>query len=293
MKLENQNVSSILVYISGLVTSLIALALVYAGLIFLQFNILGFYIWFLPIGSLIAGLAAGSGYFAISRLLNVRTNTLFTVVSAITAVVVYTAAYFMLYVYLRQSTSIEGFIRYMLSTASNSSLTIGKSMKSTIDNVGIFGYVLLGLEYVGFVLGSILPVTYGKDKPFCNDCKLFYKDQKGLAYVPALENAEIGNPDSPEGKALIAKNNEILKAENGKIKSAIRAKSYDDRIKYLEQLGAQGFQRYTFYLTFGIQKCPNCGNHIITSTLNSHVNKDGSMITEELGILSSSPESAS
>lgn len=162
-------------------------------------------------------------------------------------------------------------------------------MKSTVDSVGAFGFVLLGLEYAGFVLGSVLPVAYGKAKPDCANCKRFYKKGAGFAVSPSLENGEVTDPASSEDRALIERNEGILRAENEKIKAALQGKSFEEKLAHLGQVCAKGVTRNAFYLTFSVQNCPSCGNHIISSTLNSHVNKDGGMVTEDLGELSVSP----
>jgi hypothetical protein len=217
----------------------------------------------------------------------VNTGKFFAVSAGIIAFLVYASAHYIVFALSSGDASIAGFIRNTLDSASNSSLTIGKSYRSTIDNVGIAGYAFLALEYLGFIAGSSLTALNGaKGSTYCEGCKKYFKPVKEkLYYMPALEKADLDGLSAVEKSSGIAANASRLRDELGKIRDEVKGKTLAETLEYLRALAGKSTYRTSFYMTFGVQSCPQCGDHDIQTQffLNTDENQ-GQVTTSEAPI---------
>ena len=250
------------IYLSGIITSIVTMFLIFMMGQQFEFNLLGFYVWVFPVGSLIAGLASGSGYAISARLFNINTGKPFAVTVGLIALGFYTLAHYIVYLNAGGDSSLSAFISNTLESARNSSVTIGKSHKSTVDNVGYAGYALLALEYIGFIIGSVIILNGAKGSTYCEACKKYYKNFKeNFYYMPAIEIADLNGLSSAEKNSAIAENTAKLRTELEKIREDLKEKNLEKTIEYLRSLAQKSTYRTTYYMTFNVQSCPVCGDY--------------------------------
>lgn len=270
-----------IIYLSGIITSAIAMFLILMIIQYLNFNLLGLYIWIFPIGAFIAGMASGTGYLVCSRWLHVKRGKLFTVSVGIIAFAIYIFVHYLFYVAAGDDSSFSAFISNTLESARNSSLTIGKSHKSTIDNVGYAGYGLLALEYIGFIIGSVVVVLPEKESSICCEvCKKYYKRaEENFCYMPPLDKADLNELSDSEKSSQIAANTAQLHNELEKIRETVKGKTLQQTLEYLKSLAQKSSNRTNFYMKFAIESCPKCGDHDILVQLFLHIDENNEMTT--------------
>lgn len=270
-----------LIYLSGITTSVIALFLILLITKYLDFNLLGFYVWIFPIGAFIAGMASGSGYTICSRKLKVKRGKWLAVSVGIIAVTIYFLFHYLVYVLTASDSSFSAFITNTLDSASNSSLTIGKSFKSKIDNVGYAGYGFLALEYIGFMIGSLAVVLPEKESSICCEaCKKYYKRSKEIFYyMPPLDKANLDSLSASEKTSQIAANTAKLHEELENIRETLKGMTLKQTLDYLRSLTQKSSNRTNFYIKFAIEYCPKCSDHDILLELFLHIDENNKMKT--------------
>lgn len=270
-----------IIYISGIITSVITMFLVLMMIQYLDFNLLGFYLWIFPVGAFIAGMVSGTGYLVSSRKLKLKRGKMFTVSVGIIAFAIYIFVHYLVYVAAGGDASFSAFISYTLDSAGNSSLTIGKSHKSTIDNVGYVGYGLLALEYLGFIIGSVVIVLPEKESSiYCEVCKKYFKrSSENFTYMPHLDKTDLNDLSDSEKSSQIAANTAQLRNELEKIRETLKGKTLKQTIEFLNSLSQQSSNRTNFYIKFAIESCPKCGDHDILVQLVLNINGNNEMST--------------
>lgn len=269
-----------LIYLSGIITSIVAMFLIFMMGQQFEFNLLGFYIWIFPVGALIAGLASGSGYMASARLLNVNTGKMFAISIGAIAFAFYTLTHYLIYISAGSDPEFSAFIANTLDTARNSSLTIGKSHKSTVDNIGYAGYAFLALEYIGFITGTVIVLNGAKGSTYCEKCKRYYKNAKeNFYYMPPIDIADLNGLSSAEKNSAISENTAKIRAELNRIRDDIKEKNLEQTLEYLRSLAQKSSYRTAFYMTFTIQNCTKCGDYDILPQLYLNNNDNQSITT--------------
>lgn len=269
-----------LIYLSGIITSIVAMFLIFMMGWKFDFNLLGFYVWIFPVGSLIAGLASGSGYAISARLFNINTGKPFAVTVGLIALGFYTFAHYIVYVNEGGDSSLSAFISNTLDSARNSSVTIGKSHKNTIDNIGYAGYAFLALEYIGFIIGSIIILNGAKGSTYCEACKKYYKNAKeNFYYMPPIGISDLNGLSSAEKNSAISENTAKIRAELNRIREDIKDKNLEQTLEYLRSLAQKSSYRTAFYMTFTIQNCAKCGDYDILPQLYLNNNDNQSITT--------------
>jgi hypothetical protein len=199
----------LLVLAAGVVTTVLALA----GVWWLDdnttdFHIMGWYAnYVLPVGALIVGMAAGSGYGIASYLTGFRIRRgLLLAVLALQLCGYAGAQYLEFRSLTREGPIVDGdgeeltFARYYHLRAVNFSwVEHGKQG----EPLGTWGYFFLGLGVVGFALGGLLAPAALMKMPYCERCSLYMKS-RALAWVPAsVPNRRVSKKDTA-GQAAYA-----------------------------------------------------------------------------------------
>lgn len=267
-----------IIYLSGIITTVITMFLIFMIIEYLNFNLLGFYVWVFPIGAFIAGIASGTGYLVCSRWLKVKRGKLFTISVGIIAFAIYFFVHYLVYVTAGGDSSFSAFISSTLESASNSSLIIGKSHKSTVDSVGYAGYAFLALEYIGFIIGSVVIVLPERESSiYCEVCKKYYKlNKENFCYMPPLNKVDIDGLSGSEKSFQIAANTAKLHDELENIRKTVKGKTLKQTLEYLRSLAQKSSNRTNFYMKFAIESCPKCGDHdiLVQFFLNIDENKE-------------------
>lgn len=278
--------SVLIIFIAGLVSSALCIVLMYLLMEKFDFFVPGMYILIVPVGAILAGIFAGSGYALASKLTNTRVSKTAVLLVLLFSLIVYLAAYYVMYAFSYGDYSLGNFFKFLGNLATSSSLTIGKSVRTKIDTVGIFGILLMVLEFIGFAVGAAAPLYYMTGKEYCRKCGLYLKPLKSFYHMPVLEK---WNPAPGDDKAAIARMNEenkkILKEHYEKTKLKLEGKSLEENEKTLTELEQAPEHRSFFYLSYAISGCPNCGKHSITTTLHYMGEQQYTVASEVLGVI--------
>lgn len=196
--------STSLVLISGLATT----ALTLLGVFLLEkntddFHIMGWYAnYVLPVGALIVGVAASSGYGLASWFsgIKITRKLLWTVV--ILQFLAYFAAQYIefqgLHLIHRSSGRPVSFLEYYDFAAR--SFAWKQHDGSPGEPLGAWGYCFRALEVAGFVLGGlIVPLVLCK-APYCPQCQLYMKTRQ-LGLIPASVPAKKIKKSDAAGQA--------------------------------------------------------------------------------------------
>jgi hypothetical protein len=206
--------NSLNVAMLGLITS-VAVAF---GVAFLQnstdFNLFSYFFWFIvPVGAFACGLAAASGYALGAIIFQTRANLwlflLMLVITALTQILIYYFEYSSAKFTNGQSVSQSlDFWEYLNRMLTETHYQVGRRGRDT-GEVGNFGYVLAGLQFVAFVIGSLAVFVWLLTKPYCATCQKYYRklaktekmfpdEDSYAAYHKALFAKPIGSPEFKE-----------------------------------------------------------------------------------------------
>lgn len=200
----------------GLVTSVLtALAVVVVSRM-TGFDLFTFSIWaVVPVGALLIGFAAASGYYFGSLYFHKRAGLSLllqmVVIAGLTQLLIYYMGYstFVLDDGRRVSDFIP-FGQYLDIKLTSAHYRIGRAMTDT-GEVGSFGYWLAAFQFVGFLVGGISVYGFLWAKPVCQTCNMYLRPlSKREKSFPDADSASpyydvlFKHPvDGPEFAALI------------------------------------------------------------------------------------------
>ena len=191
-----------------LYTGLITTALTLFGVYYLNtrtddFNIMGWYAnYVLPVGALLVGLAAGSGYGIGSAISGKKiSKQLLLAVLALQVVAYFVAQYIefrQLDLVYQATGQAVGFWEYFHESA----MSFAWKQKSggMGEALGMWGYAFRALEVAGFALGGLVVPGVMMARPYCDGCQR-YKKTRELAFIPASVPARKVKKDDAAGQA--------------------------------------------------------------------------------------------
>lgn len=140
----------------------------------------------LPIGAVIVGVAASSGYGLSSYFSGVKiTRSLLWIVVGL-QLAAYIAAQYIefanLHLIHRADNSPVGFFEYYDLVAR--SFAWKQDNGHAGEPLGVWGYFFRGLEVIGFVAGGMIVPAVLRKAPYCADCQRYMKTRQ-LVLVPA------------------------------------------------------------------------------------------------------------
>jgi hypothetical protein len=192
------------VIISGLVTTVLALLGVYAlDVSASDFHIMGWYAnYVLPIGALIVGVVAASGYGLASWFSGVKiTRALLGIVLALQLAAYFAAQYIEfknLHLIHRIDGSPVGFFEYYDAIAR--AFAWKQDNGSLGQPLGAWGYFFRALEVIGFVAGGMVVPLLLRKAPYCAECQRYMKTRQ-LALIPASVPAKKVKKSDAVGQA--------------------------------------------------------------------------------------------
>jgi hypothetical protein len=188
-------VEDLLVAPFGLATCLLTAVILWWIEVRFGFAFYSWMFWFvIPVGALLAGFAGASGYYAGSLIIGHRPTRLLLLNMLIGSVLTFFLIHYLAYVTLK----IDGkavsdyipFAKYLDIVIRSTSMQyrFHASKLGATGELGSLGYVVAGLQIIGFAIGGFCVYGWLAAKPYCDRCSR-YLSTKGRQTRYA-ENAE-------------------------------------------------------------------------------------------------------
>ena len=164
----------------GLITSILVALADVAIASMTGVDIFTFSIWiFVPIGALLTGCAAASGYYFGAIYFNKQANGSLLVQMVLIAGVTQFLIYWVGYTTTVLDDGIKvadfvSFSQYMDIILTKAHYRVGRGFKDT-GEVGTMGYWIAIIQFIGFLIGGVLVYFNLKIKPVCGACKLYLR----------------------------------------------------------------------------------------------------------------------
>ena len=209
--MQNLAVKNVVFFAAGLVTTAVALALVYLATTEFEFNVMGFYLVFVvPIGAIIVGMIAAAGYGVSARALGVKVTAKHLVAVVALQVAAYFAAQYVEFYAI--ASQLQAQLPEGLSLGDIHAAGLPEEAVEGVralqagfwgyfdyqsrafgfedfgsEGMGGFGYIFRLLDIAGFVGGAWLTLNIAGSKPFCDDCQTYYQEHV-LGFAPFHED---------------------------------------------------------------------------------------------------------
>lgn len=148
---------------------------------FTGFNLFTLSVWLvLPAGALITGAAAASGYYFSSLLFHTRPTWVMLVQVVVVAAMSMVAIYYAEYATytLEDGTRVADFVPfldYLQVYVTSTEMFVGRGHVNT-GKVGDFGYVLTGIEFLGFTAGGVFVWLMLRQQAVCVKCGRYVRN---------------------------------------------------------------------------------------------------------------------
>ena len=172
---------NIAVALGGLLTSLIVACLDVAISRLTGYDPMSFSLWFVvPVGALLCGFAASSGYYLASRALHQQPTKVLLAVIIISTLATESLVPWIEYRTLiikgqHVSDFVDFWTYYSLITKSAHFSVMTRGIHSDIGDIGSAGYWIAALDYFAFFLGGLAVFLYLKALPACVSCKKYLR----------------------------------------------------------------------------------------------------------------------
>jgi hypothetical protein len=155
-----------------------------------------FTLWFvIPVGAILAGLVAASGWLLGAWVLNHKPSRLLLANMALASITTFFLIHWLSYI----SFEVDGklvseyvpFVKYMDTILTHQSMGfyVRGRAHGTTGELGWFGYVVALLQVVGFALGALAVYGYLSGLPYCEECRKYFKSK-------AKQTRYTGNADT-------------------------------------------------------------------------------------------------
>lgn len=240
----------------GLVTSVLVAILNVVVSRVTGFNLFSLSVWFIvPVGALLVGFGAASGYYFGSLYFHKRADKTLLVQMVVIAGFTQLLIYYMGYATLilddgRKLSDYLAFGDYMKLTLTKAHYRVGRGAGMDTGEVGTMGYWMAALQFIGFLVGGLGVYGHLVTKTVCNTCNAYMrakaKKVKGYASTDEaasyydnlfqhpvdgpefaeLINTEAHNPKPKQGAVII--NTELLSCP------VCKAQLIEERLKVLD-----------------------------------------------------------
>ncbi len=194
----------------GLITTAVALFGVWAvSQATDDFNIMGFYYFYIfPVGALIVGMAAGSGYGLGSWWTGIRISRGLLLTVVLLQFLAYFAAQYIVYLYLVDESGDEmGFLEFFDIVTRQFSFK-EQHGDGYGDPMGAWGYAFRLLEIGGFVLGGMVAPLLLRSRSYCEQCQVYMRSRQLVLLPAGAEVKKIKRKDTNGQAAYEAENEE-------------------------------------------------------------------------------------
>jgi len=256
---------------AGLITTTLALLGVYLFNTRCGENIMGWYAnYVIPVGALLVGLVAASGYGLTSWLAGVKITKMLLWTIVLIQIAAYFAAQYIEYANHEDSKWV-GFWEYF-DTQTRKIAFKGRDGKPGTP-LGAWGYGLRALELIGFVLGSLIVPFILWKKPYCNACHMYFRT-RSLGLLPAGPPVKKLKKKDAEGQAAYAKETEEASAAGAALLATLTEHATGGRAEEFCALLAEHapkpkqkeYGKLTRRIALSAQHCPRCHAGFLAAT---------------------------
>lgn len=270
--MANERQPGVLVYLSGVGTSALALY----GVRVLNSHgeyIMGWYAnGIIPAGALLVGMVSGLGFAIASRLLHVRLTRAYVLGMISTGVLDYVAATYLTYQTLLEDHHVTeaaySFLQYVQDISEKMTFSHGSPL-------GKFGYLYKLLEIAGFSLGTMVPAAVLFKMPFCVACqKYLVSHKKGFLSSAGTRGDAVSSKQTRAAREATIKdaNGEMIRSAN-QLAIRMRKAPLADVVAALEDATSAKNKASAATVTVHLKKCPQCDAHHVSFVMES-VNLD-------------------
>lgn len=169
------------VALCGLVTSILVALLVTVGQRLTGFDFFTLSVWVIvPVGAMLTGLAAASGYYFGSLYFHTRPNALLFLQMVVIAGLTFFLIYYLEYMTLvlddgRRVSDYISFSRYFTLAVTTAHYRIGRGAGVDTGEVGEAGYWFAAIQFLGFLVGGVAIFMILLNHPVCEKCKKYLR----------------------------------------------------------------------------------------------------------------------
>lgn len=144
------------------------------------FNLFSLSVWVVvPVGAMITGAAAASGYYFGSLLFHTRPTWFLLVQILIVAAIAQMSIYYGEYSTMVLDNGVRvadriGFFQYLDLVLTSAHLRVGRA-QTDAGEVGSFGYWLAAFQFIGFILGGVATFLFLRFHPVCQKCSRYLR----------------------------------------------------------------------------------------------------------------------
>jgi hypothetical protein len=267
----------VLVIAAGLITTLLSLA----GFAWLaantDFNVMGWYLWYVvPIGALIVGFSAGSGYGLASWLSGRKISG--AVLGAV--LVLQAGAYagaqwleFKSYELVEDSGEPIDFWTYY--DATTRAISFEDTRRDTnSEELGALGYAIRALELLGFALGGVAAPAILRSKPYCEPCQSYMSTRRVGTLPAAVATRKIGRGDETARLAYQAEMTAAFERGTEQAAAIVQAAQASDAgaIRHVLEPHAverKQIEKLLHRIQVSLSRCVHCHAGLLTCVLMS------------------------
>ncbi len=252
-----RDVRAELVNAIGALTTIVALAGVYA-IAKQGFNLMLFYAnYVLPVGAILVGAVCASGYGIAGWYTGLKMSPrLIWGVVAQLALAYFIAQYEMFRTFVPESSPL-GFWQWFDATTRGFSFS-----KTGGGQFGVFGYAMRALELAGFVFGGWLVPKALSAKPYCEPCRTYQRTTTLVKLPAGPKRPAFGKPSADDELRLGAIAEEQMRALFAEALLANRA-SFNQLAKSLDATTVS----LTAAMIVELVRCPRCFDGKLTASL--------------------------
>jgi len=174
--------SDLLVTAAGALTSVLTALILFGIEQFFGFSLYSWSLWLiLPIGAILSGFAAASGYYFGAKLFNRKPTKVILVymvmISAGTFFLTQYLNYYFLKVDGKMVRDYVSYFSYLAIAIKSTSIQLYFHTRNAASTgeLGWFGFVFAGLQILGFSAGGLGTYAILAEQPFCDNCSTFLK----------------------------------------------------------------------------------------------------------------------
>jgi len=265
-----------IVIVAGLATTAATLVGVYFLNSLADVNVMGWYAdYLLPVGALLVGIAAGSGYGAASWVtgLKIQRRLLWIIVAL--QLFAYAGAQYAVFrslgpLYLQGQDHTLTFPEYFDFEATHFAWKQDNGKMG--EPLGEAGYFFRLLEVAGFALGGLIVPWVLFKKPYCDTCKVYMRSRELARLAASVPARKIKSGDVQGRAEHDRQQQEAFQSATDRLKTVSACGAKGDLEGYRTAIAAlggvnKGIAKLPKRMAMRISQCRRCGRGVLTMQL--------------------------